>query len=318
MHGFLLIVLLGIEYSQETPMSDENRDFIFFQEDDFISLRAYKMFLNEVLHKDFITHSTPETSKVLGAYVQALSEEADAELCRFHSLVEDVAELRAGVLACIDQARDLRQVFLEAKPGVTRYRRVTIDTLGCAPFDLWQPHLVICSLYNVSGVMSFFVDRCRTQLKTVERYRLNVSSMERGIHPMFYRIVAARKQKIAAYGYSPQKPPSGSGTSPFDFRKPYKGDPAPQTLELYRLTGVYASSSSALFNFGHFLNRIEQLLNVMIDRLCSITASSTYSTLLLVLNLVASLLGPLQLRMDRLQEWSDFMRHQGKYAVEEQ
>ncbi len=59
MHGFLLIVLLGIEYSQETPMSDENRDVIFFQEDDFIALRAYKLFLNEVLHKDFITHSTP-------------------------------------------------------------------------------------------------------------------------------------------------------------------------------------------------------------------------------------------------------------------
>jgi hypothetical protein len=317
MHGFLMIVLLGIEYSQETPMSDESRDVLFFQEDDFISLRAYKMFLNEVLHKDFITHSTPETSKVLGAYAQGLSEEADADLSRFQSLVDDVQQLRAGVLACVDQARDLRQVFIEARPGVTRYRRVSIDTLGCAPFDLWQPHLAICSIYNVSGVVSFFVDQCRTNLKTVERYRLNVSSMERGIHPKFYRIVAARKQKIEAYGYSPQKPPSGSGTSPFDFRRPYKGDPEPQTLELYRLTGVYASSSSALFNFGNFLNRIQLLLTVMIDRLSSITASSTYSTLLLVLNLVASLLNPLQLRIDRLQEWSDFMRYKGKYAVEE-
>lgn len=298
-------------------MSDENRDVLFFQEDDFISLRAYKLFLNEVLHKDFITHSTPETSKVLGAYAQELSEEADADLSRFQSLVDDVEQLRAGVLACVDQARHLRQVFIDAKPGVTRYRRVSVDTLGCAPFDLWQPLLAICSFYNVSGVVSFFVDQCRTNLKTVERYRLNVSSMERGIHPMFYRIVAARKQKIEAYGYSPQKPPSGSGTSPFDFRRPYKGDPEPQTLELYRLTGVYVSSSSALFNFGNFLNRIQQLLTVMIDRLSSITASSTYSTLLLVLNLVASLLNPLQLRIDRLQEWSEFMRYKGKYAVEE-
>jgi len=298
-------------------MSDENRDVIFFQEDDFISLRAYKLFLNEVLHRDFITHSTPETSKVLGAYAQELSEEADANLSRFQSLVDDVEELRAGVLACVDHARHLRQVFIEAKPGVTRYRRVSIDTLGCAPFDLWQPHLAICSFYNVSGVVSFFVDQCRTKLQTVERYRLNVSSMEQGIHPMFYRIVAARKQKIEAYGYSPQKPPSGSGTSPFDFRRPYIGDPGPQTLELYRLTGVYVSSSSALFNFGNFLNRIQQLLTVMIDRLSSITASSTYSTLLLVLNLVASLLNPLQLRIDRLQEWSEFMRCKGKYAVEE-
>ncbi|MDF9776777.1 hypothetical protein [Pseudomonas baetica] len=298
-------------------MSDESRDVLFFQEDDFISLRAYKLFLNEVLHKDFITHSIPETSKVLGAYAHELSEEADADLSRFQSLVDDVEELRAGVLACVDHARHLRQVFIEARPGVTRYRRVSIDTLGCAPFELWQPHLAICSVYNVSGVVSFFVDQCRTNLKTVERYRLNVSSMERGIHPKFYRIVAARKQKIEAYGYSPQKPPSGSGTSPFDFRRPYKGDPEPQTLELYRLTGVYASSSSALFNLGNFLSRIQLLLTVMIDRLSSITASSTYSTLLLVLNLVASLLNPLQLRVDRLQEWSDFMRYKGKYAVEE-
>ncbi|QXH62747.1 hypothetical protein [Pseudomonas azerbaijanorientalis] len=299
-------------------MSDESRDVLFFQEDDFISLRAYKLFLNEVLHRDFITHSTPETSKVLSAYAQKLSEEADADLSRFQSLVDDVESVRAGVLACVDQARDLRQVFIEAKPGVTRYRRVAVDTLGCAPFDFHQPHLAICSFYNVSGVVSHFIEQCRTNLKTVERYRLNVSSMERGIHPMFYRIVAARKQKIEAYGYSPQKPPSGSGTSPFDFRRPYRGNPEPQTLELYRLTGIYASSASALFNFGNFLNRIQLLLTVMIDRLSSITASSTYSTVLLVLNLVASLLNPLQLRIDRLQEWSDFMRHKGKYAVEEQ
>ena len=83
------------------------------------------------------------------------------------------------------------------------------------------------------------------------------------------------------------------------------------------MTQVYARACSALFNFGHFLNRIEQLLSVMIDRLALITASSTYSTLLLTLNLVASLLTPLQLRMDRLQDWSDFIRYKGKYAVED-
>ncbi|MFS2197338.1 hypothetical protein ACCD00_02290 [Pseudomonas sp. Pseusp3] len=300
-------------------MNEENRDFIFFQEDDFISLRAYELFLSEVLHKDFIMHSTPATSKVLGAYAQGLSEEAESNRTRFWSLVDedDVKGIRTQVLLCVNQVHNLRQVFLEARPNVPRYRRVAVDTLGCDLFDFHAPNLVVCSMYKVSGVMSFLVEQCSVALKNIERYSFNVNSMEREVHPMFFRILAARKQKIETYGFSPEKPPSGSGTSPFDFRTPYRGDPEPLTLELYRLTQVYARACSALFNFGHFLNRIEQLLSVMIDRLALITASSTYSTLLLTLNLVASLLTPLQLRMDRLQDWSDFIRYKGKYAVED-
>ena len=298
-------------------MYEESRDFIFFQEEDFISLRAYRLFLSEVLHKDFITHSTPVTSKVLSAYAQGLSEEAESNLTRFWSLVDDVEGIRTQVFLCVNQVHNLRQVFLEAKPNVPRYRRVAVDTLGCDLFDFQPPNLAVCSMYKVSGVVSFLLNDCKVALKNVERYSFNVNSMEREVHPMFFRILAARKQKMEAYGFSPEKPPTGSGTSPFDFRKPYRGDPEPQTLELYRLTRVYACASSALFNFGHFLNRIQQLLRVMIDRLSLITASSTYSTLLLTLNLVASLLTPLQLRMNRLQDWSDFMRYRGKYAVED-
>ncbi|MGF6090002.1 hypothetical protein [Pseudomonas sp. 18173] len=298
-------------------MNEENRDFIFFQEDDFISLRAYELFLNEVLHKDFITHSTPVTSEVLGAYAQGLSEAAESNLTRFWSLVDDVEGIRAQVRIYDNQVRTFQYIFLEAKPTVPLYRRAAVDTLECDLFDLNQKNLAICNTYKVSGLVSDLLDNCKVTLKNVEQYSFNVNSMEREVHPMFYRILAARKQQIEANGFSPEKPPAGSGTSPFDFRTPFRADPTPQTLELYRLTRVYACASSALFNFGHFLNRVQQLFRVMIDRLSLITASSTYSTLLLTLNLVASQLTPLQLRMNRLQDWSDFIRYRGKYAVED-
>jgi hypothetical protein len=305
------------EVPQEKSVSGDSKDIIIFQEGDFISLRAYKLFLNEIRYRDFITHSTPETSKVLDAFAKDMSEEADLELKRIYSLVDDAGDVRARVLECINKTRILHQTFLRVKPNVPRYRRVPIDSLGCELFGLDESDLYVCEAHKVAGVMAQLVEGGNRARKNVEQYHLVLRSMEQNVHRFFSAIVAARKEKIETFGYLPDRLPTGSVRSPFDFRKKYRPDSIPKTLELYRLTSVYASSSSALFNFGQLLNRAEHLLKVMTDRLSTITASSTLSALILALDLVAGLLTPLQLRMDRLQEWSDFMLYKGKYRVDE-
>jgi len=299
-------------------------DVLLFGREDFIAIRKYYKFLLQIGYRDVFIHP-PEFAPVLELYAKELSDVAQTNLARCGHLMHEADVLSEGILDCVNRGEAFHAACRRAWLQAPKDRRVLLLAMRCDSFDFSEPDKTICAKDELTGVVDQLVKAYTDTLSAVEAFLAVVSPLGQEIHKLFVVVLKARALETSPpYSYAAQGTCDNwffcgaRRTALIEWLESITEDDLKRKAELDRLARVYASTSSALFNLGDFLYRVQFFLRTVIKRFSLITPLSRFSGLLLTCELVAEVLIGLRVRAERLGAWSEFVKIHANYDANEE
>ncbi|POA20831.1 hypothetical protein C1886_07570 [Pseudomonas sp. FW300-N1A1] len=298
-------------------------DVLLFGREDFVAIRNYHKFLSLVGDREILVNPRPEVALVLERCAKDLSGMAKTNLDRYLYVQHMAGVLSEDILDCVDRVEVFHAACRRAWLLAPADRRFPLIAMRCDSFEFAEPDIAICRKYEANGVIDQLVQMCTKALSVVEAFSSVVSLLGQDIHKLFVNILKARESDAFRF-----RPVVLGGADHYWFNFHGRGTVTVSlgrsaldlkiSAELDRLTGVYTSTSSALFNLGDLLYRVQYFLREVIKRFSTITPMSRFSALLLTCELVTEVLVALRSRSERLGEWSDFMKIRVNYGMDEE